>query len=202
MSREEFLRLIKYPNEERHIEFKENSPWDGNSKNRVTKCIICMSNLRDGGWIIFGKKLKPDKSYENVGVTQNTYESYVSDEDVKAYFYAHAQPPIELKLFKEEVDGKKYVGIKIQGLGETPRICLKQEGSILLNGKIYGRSQRIPECTEVQNYIEMKEIVDICVDNALTNFLQRMNKIGLNVISPRLVLTDKEYFEDEVKDKI
>lgn len=161
-----------------------------------------MSNLKDGGWIIFGKKEKDDKSYENVGVPQTTYNSYSSEQDVKAYVYAHAQPAIELELFKEDVNGKKYVGIKIEGLGETPHICTKQEGSILLNGKIYGRSQRIPECTEVQNYIEMDEIIEICVDNALTIFLQRMNRIGINVLSPKSVLTDKEYFEDEVKDKI
>jgi len=201
MSREEFLRLIEYPNEERHIEFKENAPWKGNSKNKITKSIISMSNLRDGGWIIFGKKEKADKSYENVGVSQSTYEGYIND-DVKAYVYSHAQPPIELELFKEEVEGKKYVGLRIHGLGETPHICFKQEGKTLLKGKIYGRSQRIPESAEIQNYIEMKEIIDVCVDNALTSYLQRMNRAGIAVVSSKIILSEKEKFNNEARDII
>jgi predicted HTH transcriptional regulator len=131
-----------------------------------------MSNLRYGGWIILGKKEKADKSYENVGVPQSTYDGYVSD-DVRAYVYSHAQLPIELEVFKKEVDGKKYIGLNIRGLGKTPHIFSKQEVRILQKGIIYVRSQGKPESTEVQSYIGMKEIIDACIDNSLASFISR-----------------------------
>ena len=105
MPDDNFDDLILYPNEERHIEFKENSPWENESKIRITKTIIALSNLRSGGWIIFGKKMKKDL-YENVGLSQSTFDTFNSD-NIKSYVYSHAQPPIELEVLKKKKKTEK-----------------------------------------------------------------------------------------------
>lgn len=199
MTKAEFFQLITYLNEERHIEFKENSPWENESKGRVTRSIIAMSNLRDGGWIIFGKKLKKDHTYENIGLSQDTFDSFISD-NIKDYVYSHAQPPIELELFKEEVDGKKYAGLKIQGLGEMPHICSKQEDKILEPGKIYIRSLGKPETTEIRNYIEMQEVLEICTEKSLSNYLIKMERIGIDLSLLQIKKSVDDKYGVEAKD--
>lgn len=54
----EIINYIKYPNEERHLEFKGNVRWDGDIRAKITKSIMAFANLKDGGWIVIGKEGK------------------------------------------------------------------------------------------------------------------------------------------------
>jgi hypothetical protein len=91
------------------------------------------------------------------------------------------------------------VGIKVSGLGEIPHICSKQEDKLLEIGKIYVRSMGKPESTEVCNYIEMKEILDICLENSVSNYITRLSRIGI-LDTLKITLSDKEKYDNEVED--
>ena len=197
MSTDVFSEMIDYPNEERHIEFKEDIKWDGDIKSKLTKHIMAMANLRDGGWIIIGKEEQNDRTFKAVGVTQENYDSFDPDH-VKAFVYSHAEPPIKLNIHKKEHEGKLFVGIQVKGFDTTPIICRKTEGSILQEGRMYVRSKGKPESVPIQNYSEMKEITDIAIDNGLSNLLARLKFLGIHFESPRAL--DKEKLDQEIED--
>ena len=197
MSRDVFSEIINYPNEERHIEFKSNIKWDGETKSKLTKHIMAMANLRDGGWIIIGKEEQANRTFRLVGLTRENFDSFDSDH-IKAFVYSHAEPPIRLIVRKKEENKKLFVGVEIKGFDTTPIICKKTEGSILQEGRMYVRSKGKPESITVQNYTEMNEIIDIAIDKGLTNLLGRLKFLGIHFQSPRAL--NKEKFDQEIEE--
>jgi predicted HTH transcriptional regulator len=197
MSTDVFSEMIEYPVEERHIEFKNDVKWEGETKIKLTKHVLAMANLRDGGWIIIGKEEQNDRTFVNVGMLEENYNSFDPD-NVKAFVYSHADPPVRLIVHKKEHDGKRFVGIEVKGFDTVPVICKKTESDLLLEGKIYVRSKGKPESVLVQNYAEMKEIIDIAIDNGLSNLLGRLKFLGIHFEAVHA--TDKEKFDEEIAD--
>lgn len=91
MSEQEIEDLIKYPNEERHLEFKGTIYWDGDIRAKITKSIMALANLKDGGWIVIGKEEQDTMSFIESGMTQRDYDSFDPD-CVKAYVYERVEP--------------------------------------------------------------------------------------------------------------
>jgi len=178
MTLDTFSEIIDYPFEERHIEFKPDIKWEGNWKSELTKRIISMSNLRDGGWIVIGKPEQPDRTCKAEGMSQENYDSFDPD-NVKAFVYSHAEPPINLTVHRTEKNGKLFVGIQVQGFDSVPTICKKNERNTLREGLIYVRSKGKPETVPIQNYSEMKEIIEIAVEKGMRNFIQKSKRAGL-----------------------
>ena len=47
--------LINWPREERNLEFKCSMSWaDASTKAKLTKSVLAMANLRDGGHVVLG----------------------------------------------------------------------------------------------------------------------------------------------------
>jgi predicted HTH transcriptional regulator len=124
MSEAEIEDIIKYPNEERHIEFKGTIFWDGEIRAKITKSIMALANLRDGGWIVVGKEEQPDRSFKITGMTQQDYDSFDPD-CVKAYVYERVEPPISFQIIKKEYNNEKFVIIRVRGFDEIPIMCKK-----------------------------------------------------------------------------
>ena len=200
MSRDVVQEIIDYPNEERHIEIKQDMKWGGNNKAKIAKHIFAMANLRDGGWIVIGKTEQPNKTFTKTGMSQENFDSYDPDH-VKAYAYSHAEPPIIFEVHKKDESGLKIVVFEIQGFRDTPIICKKTEGNILQKGDMYVRSKGMPESVKVQNYTEMKEIIDIAIDNGLQNLFSRLRFVGINFQAVPEI-TDRSRYDQEAQDII
>jgi len=196
MTNDTFSDLIDYPYEERHIEYKPSWKWDGVYKSELTKRIISMSNLRDGGWVILGKPEQADRTCKAEGMSQENYDSFDQD-NVKAYVYSHVEPPINLAVHKKDKDGKLFVGIKVQGFGSVPTICTKNEGTVLKKGMIYVRSKGKPETVPIQNYSEMKEIIDIAIENGIREHIQKTQRAGLKL---ELATEEESQYDEELKE--
>ena len=144
MSDGRFKEYVDYPSEARHIEFKENIAWKGKqAKAKITKAIIVLSNLRDGGWFIVGKRQNPDGSFIKIGVHDDTFASYKADE-IKDYLASHVEPPVSIEVFQEEFDSQKFVGIKVEGIRDYRHVCSQPElykgKPIIESGVSYVRS--------------------------------------------------------------
>jgi len=174
------IQFIKYPNEERHLEFKDNVKWDGDMRAKITKSIMALANLKDGGWIVIGKHEKTDRTFELVGSTDENYNSYDSDE-IKAWVYARTDPPVSFIVHKTEHEGKKYVLIQVEEFENMPIICKKSCGEIIHNGTIYIRSKSKPESIAVPTNAEMHEVIDIAIDKGLKEYVKRMSRIGISL---------------------
>lgn len=65
-----FLQLMEVGREERNLEYKQSTLWSREFGARLTKSILAMSNIRDGGHIIIGMKRHPDDTYIPEGMQQ------------------------------------------------------------------------------------------------------------------------------------
>jgi len=178
MSESEIETLIDYPNEERHLEFKRSIAWEGDVRAKVTKSIMALANLRDGGWIVIGKEEQPDRSFKAVGMSVEDYDSFDPD-GVKAFVYGRAKPPVNLQVLKIEYQDRKFVLIKVMEFDEVPIICQKSYDDILHSGNIYVRSKSKPESIRVPSDAEMREIIEIAIDKGVSKFVQRLQRTGV-----------------------
>ncbi len=191
MSELEIIDLIKYPNEERYLELKGSVSWDGEIRAKITKSIMALANLKDGGWIIIGKEEQPDRSFLTVGMTQEDFDSF--DPDImKAFVYGRAEPPVNFRVHKKKYEEKSFVLIQVMEFDEIPIICKKSYGNIIHNGKIYVRSKGKPESIPIPSQSEMREIIENAIDKGVRKFLQRMQRAGIWVPQPAVPKEDDE----------
>ena len=120
MANEEYRSIIYSSTEDRNREFKQSFPWQRsthtNTMAKVTKTILAMANLRDGGHIVIG--VEEDQNNPNlfnpVGVSQAHLETYSfeeiadfvikSDVDITQVTFATPLPGTRLydRLLKEK----------------------------------------------------------------------------------------------------
>ncbi|MCJ7634364.1 ATP-binding protein [Candidatus Bathyarchaeota archaeon] len=191
MSESETELQIKYPNEERHLEFKRSVCWDGDIRAKIAKSIMALANLRDGGWIVIGKEEQPDRSFRLTGMTQGDYDSFDPD-NVKAYMYGQAQPPVIFEVLKKEYDNKKFVLFKVMEFDDVPIVCKRDFGHILHAGSIYVRSKGKPESISVPSDAEMREIIEIAVDKGVSKFVHRLQRTGIWAPKEQTIMGDDE----------
>jgi len=154
-------------------------PWkEDRFKAEITKTVLGMTNIRDGGWIVIGKEQRSDGTFENVGMSQSDYALYDSD-NIKDFVKEYADPYVVLSVQKPVHDQKRFVVIRVQEFDETPIICKRGWGNILHRGKIYTRSRGKPETIEVPSHTEMQEIIDMAVDKGSKKFVARLFRLGL-----------------------
>jgi hypothetical protein len=170
--------LIKWGREERHLEYKASLDWtDTATKEKLTKSVLAMANLRDGGHVILGVERQPDDTYDAVGMRDEHLQTFVQD-NISAHFAEFADPYIEASLIKHSLDGKIFVIIRINEFAELPVIC-KKDGKQLRRGATYIRSRRIPETVEVPSQVEMREILDLAIEKRNRTFTRQAGRMGL-----------------------
>lgn len=199
MEEEDSLELISLGREGRGIEFKKSMPWSSAEfKAKITKSILGMSNLQDGGVIIIGVEEKNLGEFLDEGMTDSDYSSYDQD-TLDSHVSNYADPFVEFSLRKIERpdDGKKFVAILVKEFEEIPVICKKDGpiGSNLTNGKMYCRSRRKNETVEAPSQTEMREIIELAADKKLKKYLKMIPPL-----TEQEKITDSERFENQLED--
>jgi len=193
------IDLINYPNEERHLEFKRSMSWEENRfKATITKSILGMANIRDGGWIVIGKEEQSDGTFIAIGMDQSDFDSFNSDA-VRDFVKDYADPYVNLSVHKVDHAQKKFVIIRIEEFDTIPVICKRDWGNILHRGKMYTRSRGKPETIEVPGQTEMREIINMAVEKEIRRFYERLSRIGLPPLIPSKP-SDKELFDKQRED--
>jgi hypothetical protein len=195
--------IILHGSEERHIDYKSSMSWkDRDAKIMAIRCILGMSNLRDGGYIVFGVR-QDGNEFILDGMELDHIKTFTQDSidtDVKNY----AEPYVELRVTvvprnivgdvvkkKDELghiefldDGGDFVVIQISEFDEFPVICdkdgkLKNGKTHLREGAMYIRPRGKVETSEVRTQIEMREVVEMATDKNLRSFIARMGRAGI-----------------------
>lgn len=195
--------VITHPFEERHIEFKSSNPWkEKRFKAMITKSILAMANIKDGGYIVVGKEEQTDGTHKAVGMNESDYDSYDSD-SIKDFVKDYADPYVDLEVLKPEHNNRKFVVIRVMEFDSSPIICKKGYGSLMHRGKIYTRSRGKPETIEVPSETEMREIIDMAIDKKLRQDIKRYSDLGLiRIIAASSDTRDKESFDSQIEDMI
>ena len=154
-----------------------------------------MANLRDGGQIVLGVEEPNKNEWIAVGMKDADYNSFNQD-DISRKVNNYADPSIEITLYKIIIENKKFIVIRVKPFEDIPIIC-KDDGIDLNAGKIYVRPKSMIECVAVPNAGEMREILDIAIDNQITKLIQKCNKYKND---NNLVNDSKAKYDEDLKD--
>ncbi|MFA6980520.1 MAG: ATP-binding protein [Ignavibacteriaceae bacterium] len=180
MENQAFADLILHGREERNLEYKGDINWDdGQIRAKLTKTILGMSNIRDGGTIVIGVQEK-NEIFEPIGISDTNFETFKQD-DISSFVNEYADPFVEVSLNRVELKDKKYVVIQIEEFSELPVICKKDGAQGLFRGEIYTRPRRKNETVKVPSQVEMREIVDMAVEKSNLLLSKRLHKSGIEV---------------------
>jgi len=173
--------------------------WEINEfKATITKSILGMANIRDGGWIVIGKEEQADGTFKATGMNQSDFDSFDSDA-VKDFVKEYADPYVNFSVHKINHAQKKFVLIRVEEFDTIPVICKRDWGDILHRGKIYTRSRGKPETIEVPSQTEMREIINMAVEKEIRRFYERLSHVGLSPSIPTKP-SDNELFDNQIED--
>jgi predicted HTH transcriptional regulator len=193
----ELYELVSIGEQRRNVEIKRSMSWNNpNTKAKIVKVILAMSNIRDGGYLIFGFEENGD-SYLPVGINEDDLNSFDYD-DVKSHVARFADPYVafSMEIIEDEDDGKKFIVFTIKEFEEVPVICKRNGLENLREGDIYTRSRRLPSTTKVPTQSEMREIMDLGIEKGIRKFLERAQRAGLRV-QPATILDE---YDRELED--
>ncbi|WP_333596775.1 ATP-binding protein [Chryseobacterium flavum] len=187
MNTEDFIRLIEGQTESPSLDFKANSPWD---YKKLTKDILAMSNLPDGGHIVIGIEEK-DNEFINVGVDQKNIITYKYDE-MRDQVSKYAEPMVDFNVyFPEDRNELKYVVIKIFSFKEIPTLCKKTlDGEMRASTLYYRNTNKRPESAAISNVSDLRDLIEL----AAVRLMQRRKSFGYTI--PNI---DAEIFDAEIK---
>ena len=169
--------LILNGREERNLEYKQTMNWsNAATKAKLVKSCIAMANLRDGGTIVLGIERQPDDTYAPLGMEADDYESFNQD-GVSTEVNNYADPFVELSVMRRELDGKRFVIIKLQEFQELPIVC-KRDGEKLRAGAIYIRPRRKIETVEVPSQVDMRELLDLAIEKRVRILYGQIERMG------------------------
>jgi predicted HTH transcriptional regulator len=192
------VEWVNYPNEERNLEFKQSVSWkDSDVKAKITKSILAMANLKDGGQVVIGKGEQPDRTFKLTGMNQDDFESFDPDA-MKDFVKNYADPYVQFSVRKYVAGGKNFILIKVEEFDTLPIICKKSCGETLQCGQMYTRSRGKPESIQIPTQTEMREIVSMAVEKEMRHFFERMSRAGLIPSIPSEP-SDSKLFDKELE---
>jgi hypothetical protein len=163
------------------------------------KWALGTANLADGGLLAFGlQRIDPNPLYELSGMSQADYESFNQD-NVSTTVNTHATPHIDLSVIHLPLDDKLFVAIIVRQFLDYPVICARDfvvdNRAVVTKGRIYCRSRRTPETTEVQSPEDMRDIIDLATSRGLERYF-RLREIERRAEGPPA----REQFERQAED--
>lgn len=190
-----FYDLVFHGREERNLEYKSDIKWENAEiKAKLTKTILSMCNIRDGGVIIIGVTEK-DETFEPTGITEENFNSFKQD-DISVYVNEFADPYVEVLVKRIELDSKKFIVIQIEEFPELPVICKKDGVEGLFRGTIYTRPRRKNESVKVPTQVEMREIIEMAVEKSQLKLQKSIRSSGYDIVS--IDEKNKELFDKQL----
>jgi len=174
----ELEQLLREGRETLSLEFKQSMNWGAEAtKAKVVKAALAIANKRDGGLLVFGLTPPVNAGPHTLdGMTQADHDSFNQD-NVMAKVNAHASPSVDLTVHHRVVDGKLCVVIEIREFQDYPVICsndLVVAGNVIaVKGRMYCRSRRTIETTEVRTVEDLRDIIEIAVDKGLNRYFRQ-----------------------------
>lgn len=119
--KDELRSFIRHGSEERNLEYKQSMDWgDPATRAKITKGVLAMANIRDGGVIVVGVE---DGTWTPVGLPPAMRDSLNQDQ-VMAHVAEFADPNVELTVshVKDDTgqDYEDFVVIQVRQFEGTP----------------------------------------------------------------------------------
>lgn len=175
---QELVEYVKHGREERNLEYKETLDLGTRSHCcRLSKSAMGMSNVRYGGVIVIG--VRDDGTA--VGLSETVAAKFTQDQ-VQTIVNEYAAPFVEVTVTGGTLPGLSgwFVVIQVNAFTEYPTLCRK-DGDGLRQGAMYTRGRRRHETAEVRTEAELREIIEMAVENGIRGFYRRAEAAGLEI---------------------
>ena len=120
--------LIYRGYEIRNVDYKSSRPWEGISREKLIKHILCFANF-GGGFIIIGydENMKTDEE-KRTGIKEEHLENWETTK-VNEYLNNYSSPKLNIKVipYKDDGENKKYIVLSIPSHGNSPHINIKEK---------------------------------------------------------------------------
>ncbi|WP_215115399.1 helix-turn-helix domain-containing protein [Exiguobacterium sp. s80] len=179
---ETILELLNVGGETRNIEFKKSYDWaDPKHKAKIVKCILSMSNTKDGGYLVLG--IDDNKTLQEEKLCGMDLEHYkkINYDDVVVQVNKFADPPISFQMHPVEEKGTNFWLFRIPEFEEIPIICKKNGDENLTEGAIFSRSKSKPESAIIRSQSEMRELINTAINKGIKEFYTRVRDSGLQI---------------------
>lgn len=195
MTDQEFAEILDLGHETRGVEFKPPGPLsDRPLAARVVRAVLGMANRRDGGLVIIGVGEIGDE-LNPVGLTEEDLTTWNFD-DVADRVAVYADPAVGFEQEVREYNGNQYMVLDIEEFTDIPVLCKRDYEGVLRSGACYVRSSRKPETSEIPTQTDMRELLELATDKAVTKRLTEYRRMGLIPDIP-LAVTDQDRFDEQ-----
>lgn len=196
---QEFAELLALGYERRGIEFKGPGPRSNKQLfAKVVRATLGMTNRRDGGIVVLGVEdsagvLSP------IGLNSADLESWKYDE-IADGLAEYADPSVSFDMEIRTDAGKNFAVLHVHEFEDIPVLCKKDYPDVLRKGACYVRSWRKPETSEIPSQEDMRDLLDLATEKRLRKFLARAHAAGLQVPVAPAAPSDRELFEEQLKE--
>ncbi len=181
MPDDRLIELIIHGREERNLEYKSALSWETSEvKDKITRTVLAMSNIRDGGAIVLGVE-QQGQSFTPAGLTPNQASSF-SHDALSPYVNKYADPSVELMVSSVVHESRSFIVIEVAEFRQLPVVCKRDGTRWLRRGALYTRSRGKIETCEVSTHEDMRELLDIATEKQFRNLLARLQRAGFSVI--------------------
>jgi predicted HTH transcriptional regulator len=204
---QEFESLLALGHELDGVEFK--GAWIRTDRlflARVVRAILGMANRRDGGLVILGVEESPKPN--PIGLSDEQAKSWLNYDDLSASVNEYASPCVRFEPESHVFWGKMFVFIRVHQFDDIPVLCAKdynepgKTAPVLRRGACYVRARHKPETSEIPSEEEMRELLELAIDNGVRKFLTRAQKVGLfpTASSTPTPPPDEALFQQQIED--
>ena len=197
MNKTELYELVAFGEQTRNVELKRSMSWtDTSTKAKITKVILALSNIRDGGYLVLGFSQKGE-TFVPTGVAESDLSSFNYDH-VRSHVAEYADPYVEfsMEIVKDAEQNRSFIVFAVKEFAEIPLICAKNGLENLEEGAVYTRSRRMPESVKVPTQSEMREIIDMAIEKGLRKYIETSRRAGLEI----QVIPQEDEYDKELED--
>ena len=166
-------KVIKESYEDNHIDFKESFNWhkfNDYHKTKLAKHIAAISNMPDGGMLIFGvsdSKITVGLSHEDLDSIDRTWiDNHLSQ-------YLDPLPKYNMKTV--DYEGKKLLIFEVDEFLTVPTICKRDYPDVLRAGGVYHRQHA--SSMIIQDANSMHELLELAVKKKKEDLLNSIEDI-------------------------
>jgi hypothetical protein len=152
---------------------------------KIARAALSLGNLRDGGHIVIG--ISDDApSAMQPGLDDDRLDTWDPDTAISR-LAPYADPPLRLEVVPLKLSNSvRVIVVKVHEFDDVPHLCAQafpenSKDKVLIKGRLYVRSRRIPETVEIADSSQMREVLDIATAKALRRFLATAREAGVDL---------------------
>ena len=196
----DFEELVYRQVESDVLDYKSRMSWrtmNRAAKGKLLRHLTAFANTK-GGALVIGVGENDSGVPENrTGVSEEDAASF-DPTPVADFFNAHIEPPLNFRIERPEIDGKRYVIFIVEPFTELPHICCKGIENELQEGVFYIRTSGASS-RPARRAMEMQQLLRRCMRNER----EQLGRILRGILLESRINTDtdnKESLIDQVEE--